>query len=93
VTETQIRTILQTPAAVAPVAAEAVTVTINAEPVTVTETKTEVINQVDTQFVTQVQVETQYVTQVDVQVVTEVAPPLVSLLKFRNIQVRTLTGL
>ncbi|KAM0422822.1 hypothetical protein ACHAPD_001288 [Fusarium lateritium] len=71
---TQLRTILQTPAAVAPVAAEPVTVTINAEPVTVYETKTEVINQVETQFVTQVQVETQYVTQVDVQIVTEVAP-------------------
>ncbi|KAJ4007121.1 hypothetical protein NW752_010541 [Fusarium irregulare] len=76
VTETQIRTILQTPAAIAPAAAEAVTVTINAEPVTVTETKTEVVNQVDTQYVTQVQVETQFVTQVDVQIVTEVAPPL-----------------
>ncbi|KAM0498791.1 hypothetical protein ACHAP8_006014 [Fusarium lateritium] len=74
VTMTQLRTILQTPAAVAPVAAEPVTVTINAEPVTVYETKTEVINQVETQFVTQVQVETQYVTQVDVQIVTEVAP-------------------
>ncbi|EKJ74822.1 hypothetical protein FPSE_04996 [Fusarium pseudograminearum CS3096] len=63
---TQLRTILQTPAAVAPVAAEPVTVTINAEPVTVYET----------QYVTQVQVETQYVTQVDVQIVTQVAPPL-----------------
>ncbi|KAM0298917.1 hypothetical protein ACHAPM_008352 [Fusarium culmorum] len=66
VTMTQLRTILQTPAAVAPVAAEPVTVTINAEPVTVYET----------QYVTQVQVETQYVTQVDVQIVTQVAPPL-----------------
>ncbi|GKU19815.1 unnamed protein product [Fusarium langsethiae] len=75
VTMTQLRTILQTPEAVAPVAAaDPVTVTINAEPVTVYETKTEVINQVETQFVTQVQVETQYVTQVDVQIVTEVAP-------------------
>ncbi|QPC75993.1 hypothetical protein HYE68_006745 [Fusarium pseudograminearum] len=63
---TQLRTILQTPVAVAPVAAEPVTVTINAEPVTVYET----------QYVTQVQVETQYVTQVDVQIVTQVAPPL-----------------
>ncbi|KAL4727353.1 hypothetical protein ACLX1H_006263 [Fusarium chlamydosporum] len=75
VTETQIRTILQTPAVVAPAAVEPVTVTINAEPVTVTETKTETVNQVDTQYVTQVQVETQYVTQVEVQTVTEVAPP------------------
>jgi hypothetical protein len=82
---TQLRTILQTPAAVAPVAAEPVTVTINAEPVTVYETKTEVINQVETQFVTQVQVETQYVTQVDVQIVTEVAPAPVSLFKSRSL--------
>ncbi|EWG50335.1 hypothetical protein FVEG_09582 [Fusarium verticillioides 7600] len=65
VTETETATVVQTVQGEAEAAAgEVVTVTINAPPVTVTETKTEVVNEVQTQFVTQVQVMTQYVTQI-----------------------------
>ncbi|KAF4953846.1 hypothetical protein FGADI_5638 [Fusarium gaditjirri] len=55
VTETETATVVQTVQGEAGAAAgEVVTVTINAPPVTVTEIKTEVVNQVQTQYVTQV---------------------------------------
>ncbi|KAF5612730.1 uncharacterized protein FSUBG_1310 [Fusarium subglutinans] len=71
VTETETATVVQTVQGEAEAAAgEVVTVTINAPPVTVTETKTEVVNQVQTQYVTQPVVET--VTQA--QLVTVIIP-------------------
>ncbi|KAF4343366.1 hypothetical protein FBEOM_2664 [Fusarium beomiforme] len=92
VTETATQTVIQTVQGEAEAAAgEVVTITINAPPVTVTETKTEVVNQVQTQYVTQVQVMTQYVTQVAaapppvVETVTQ--PQLITVTEVRPLTV------